>query len=97
MVTMAKKAGKAKASEPLEISTSDEGLLRTAEAAEIVGIDTSVFRYHARKGRIKPRQIIHIGGLTVPLYDRGDVLTLKETLRPPGGKRGRGGPRRTDN
>lgn len=95
---MAKKAArKAKASGPDEISTDDEGLLRTPEAAEIIGITPRVFRYHSQQGKITPRQIIHVGGLTIPLYDRGDVEALKEMLRPPGGKRGRGGPRLTDN
>ena len=93
MVTMAKKAARKAKGGPDEISTDDSGLLRTSEAAKLIGITTGVFRWHARDGKIAPRQIIHIGGLTVPLYDRGDVVALKEALRPPGGKRGRGGPR----
>lgn len=70
-------------------------LLNATKAAELLGISTSAFRWHVRGGKIKPAQVIRVGGWTMPLYRPADVVALGEQVRP-GGLAGKGRPRKSD-
>ena len=80
--------------EPKESSVGRR-LIKTKEAAEMIGITTSCFRYHARKGRIVANTIIKLGKSTVPFYKIEDVERLREDIRK-NGVPGPGRPRATD-
>lgn len=70
-------------------------LIKTKEAAEMIGITTSCFRYHARHGRIVAATVMRLGKCAVPFYRLEDVERLRDTIRKDGVP-GRGRPRATD-
>lgn len=78
-----------------KVTTIGHGLIKTKEAAELIGITTSCFRYHARKGRIVANTIVRMGRCVVPFYRLEDVEQLREDIRKDGVP-GPGRPRATD-
>ncbi len=76
-------------------TTIGQGLIKAKEASELIGISTSCFRYHARKGRITAVRVIKMGKCAVPFYRLEDVEQLRDTLRKDGVP-GPGRPRASD-
>lgn len=80
--------------EPKE-STVGSDLIKAKEASELIGISTSCFRYHARKGRIVAVRIVRLGKSVVPFYRLEDVERLRDDIRKDGIP-GPGRPRASD-
>lgn len=80
------------------MNETNEKLINANEAAELLGIVPSAFRWHARKGRIVAAQVVTMGengGLAISYYRKKDVIELGRSIRPQG-KPGRGRPRKNE-
>lgn len=69
--------------------------LTTTQAAKLLGITPRAVSYHVTSGKIVPVRSLEYGGWKMDFFRRADVIALGEQLRP-GGKPGKGRPRKTD-
>lgn len=72
---------------------SPDQLLSVAPAAEYLGIVPRSLHYHVQVGNIEPAQQVQMGSGTVNLFTVASLDALRERIRP-GGKPGKGRPRR---